>query len=70
MEDDKAMQFIYIQDQVKKWRLAPGETISPWACVTEIGITPLIYVEVVIHIVETKGNEKIYFARQTGSCYR
>jgi hypothetical protein len=52
MEDDKVMQFISVQVQVKNRRLAYGETISPCTCLTGIGITPLIYVEVVIHIVE------------------
>jgi hypothetical protein len=41
MEDDDAMQFIYVQDQVKNRRLAYGETISPCTCLTGIGITPL-----------------------------
>jgi hypothetical protein len=52
MEDDEAMQFIYVQDQVKNQRLAYSETISPCTCLTGIGITPLIYVEAIIHIVE------------------
>jgi hypothetical protein len=52
MEDDEGMQFISVQDQAKNGRLAYGETISPCTCMTVIGITPLIYVEAVIHIVE------------------
>jgi hypothetical protein len=48
----QAMQFTYAQDQVKNWWLAYGETISPCTSLTEIGITPLIDVEAVIHIVE------------------
>jgi hypothetical protein len=52
IEDDDAMQFIYIQDQVKNRRLAYRETISPCTCPTGIGITPLIYTEAVIHVVE------------------
>jgi hypothetical protein len=50
--EDEAMQFIYVQDQVKNWRLADSETISPCTGLTRIRITPLIYVETVIHIVE------------------
>jgi hypothetical protein len=57
MEDDEAMQFIYVQDQVKNRRLAYGETFSPCTCLTGIGITPLIYVEAVIHIVEISSND-------------
>jgi hypothetical protein len=52
METDEVMQFIHVQDQVKNRRLAYGETISPCTCLTGIGITPLIYVEAAIHIVE------------------
>jgi hypothetical protein len=55
MEDDKTLQFIDVQDQVKNWRLAYGETISPCVCLTGIGIMPFIYVEAVIHIVEFPG---------------
>jgi hypothetical protein len=58
MEDDKAMQFIDIQGQVKKCRVAPDETISFCACVTEIRIMPLMYVEAVIHIVEYERKRK------------
>jgi hypothetical protein len=46
------MQFIYVQGQVKNWRLAYGETISPCTCLTGIRITPPIYVKAVIHVVE------------------
>jgi hypothetical protein len=52
MKDDEAMQFIYAQDQVKNLRLTYGETLSPCTFLTGIGITPLIYVEAVIYIVE------------------
>jgi hypothetical protein len=52
MEDNEAMQFINVQDQVKNRRLAYGETISPCACLTGIGMTPLIDVEAFLHIVE------------------
>jgi hypothetical protein len=52
MEDDAAVQFIYVQDQVKNRRLAYGETILPCACLTGIGITPLIYVGAIMHVVE------------------
>jgi hypothetical protein len=52
MEDDELMQFIDVQDQVKNRQLPYGETISPCTCLTGIGITPVIDVEVVIHIVE------------------
>jgi hypothetical protein len=52
MEADEAMQFIYVQDQIKNWRLAYGETVFPCSCLTGIGITPLISVEAIIHILE------------------
>jgi hypothetical protein len=52
MEDDEAMPFIYVQGQVNNRRLAYGEAISSCTCLTGIGITLLIYVEAVIHIVE------------------
>jgi hypothetical protein len=52
MEADKAMQFIYIQDQIKNRRLASGETVFPCLYLTGICITSLIFVEAIIHIVE------------------
>jgi hypothetical protein len=52
MEADEAMQFVYVQNQVKNRRLAYGETISPCTSLTGIGITPPIYVKAVIHVVE------------------
>jgi hypothetical protein len=52
MKDVEAMQFIYVQDQVKNRRLAYGGTISPCTCLTGIGITPFICVEPVIPVVE------------------
>jgi hypothetical protein len=52
IEDDDAMQFIYVQDQVKNRRLPYGKTIARCTCLTGIRILPLIYVEAVIHIVE------------------
>jgi hypothetical protein len=52
IEDDEAMQFIYVQDQVKNMSLAYGETISRCTCLAGIGITPVTYVEAVIQIVE------------------
>jgi hypothetical protein len=52
MEDHEAMQFIHVQDQVKDGRLAYGEMTSPCTCLTGIGITPLIYVEAIIHMFE------------------
>jgi hypothetical protein len=52
MEDDEAMQFVCVQDQFKNRRLVYGETISPCVCPAGIGITPLIHVKAVIHIVE------------------
>jgi hypothetical protein len=51
-EDDEVMPFIYVQDRAKNRRFADGETTSPCICLTGIGITPLIYVEAIIHIVE------------------
>jgi hypothetical protein len=52
MEADEAVQFIDVQDQIKNRRLAYGETVFPCSCLTGIGITPLIFVETIIHIVE------------------
>jgi hypothetical protein len=52
MEDGEAMQFIYVQDQVKNRWLKHGKIYSPCTCLTGIGITPLICVEAVLHIVE------------------
>jgi hypothetical protein len=46
----KPCKFICVQDQVKNHRLAYGERISPCACLTGVGITPLIDVEAIIHI--------------------
>jgi hypothetical protein len=51
-QDDEAMRFIDVQEQVKNRRLAFGETISSFTYLTGIGITLLIDVEAVIHIVE------------------
>jgi hypothetical protein len=50
MEDDEAMQFIYVLDQVKNRPRAYGKMISPCTCPTGIGITPLFHVEAVIRI--------------------
>jgi hypothetical protein len=52
MKDKEAMQFVYVQDQVKNRQLACGETISPYTCMTGIGIMLLIDVEAVIHIIK------------------
>jgi hypothetical protein len=52
MEADEAMQFIYVQDQIRNRRLAHGETVFSCSCLTGIGITLLIFVEAIIHIVE------------------
>jgi hypothetical protein len=52
MKADEAMQFIYAQDQIKNRWVAYGETVLPWSCLTGIGITSLIFVEAIIHIVE------------------
>jgi hypothetical protein len=46
------MQFIYVKNQIKNRRLAYSETISLCPSLTGIGITPLIFVEAVIHSVE------------------
>jgi hypothetical protein len=43
-KNDQAMQFTDAQNQVKNRWLAYGETISPCAYLTGIGIIPLIYV--------------------------
>jgi hypothetical protein len=34
MEVDEAMQFIYVQDQIKNWRLAYGEIVFPCSYLT------------------------------------
>jgi hypothetical protein len=52
MEADEALQFIYVQEQIKNRRLAYGETVFPCSCLTGIEITLLIFVQAIIHIVE------------------
>jgi hypothetical protein len=51
MEADEAPQFMYGHEQVRKRRLACGETILPCSCLPGAGITPLLFGEAVIAIV-------------------